>query len=59
MTRGRIFDKIIKLSERHAGTKKRLKRSEGSQGNGQKKRFEKVKKVLDKLEDTRYNIKAR
>lgn len=38
---------------------KQQKRGNGSHGNGQKKRLEKLKKVLDKITDTRYNIKAR
>ena len=38
---------------------KQQKRGNGSHGNGQKKRLEKLKKVLDKITDTRYTIKAR
>ena len=38
---------------------KQQKRGNGSHGNGQKKCLEKLKKVLDKITDTRYNIKAR
>ena len=38
---------------------KQQKRGNGSHGNGQKKRLEKLKKVLDKTTDTRYNRKAR
>ena len=38
---------------------KQQKRGNGSHGNGQNKRLEKLKKVLDKITDTRYNIKAR
>ena len=38
---------------------KQQKRGNGSHGNEQKKRLEKLKKVLDKITDTRYNIKAR
>ena len=38
---------------------KQQKRGNGSHGNGQKKRLEKLKKVLDKLEGMRYNKEVR
>ena len=39
--------------------KKQQKRGNGSHGNGQKKRLEKLKKVVDKLEGMRYNKEVR
>ena len=53
-----IFGKIIKLSGRHAGTKTTKKR-QWLAWKWTEKAPRKVKKVLDKITDTRYNIKAR
>ena len=58
LTRGNIFGKIIKLSGRHAGTKTTKKR-QWLAWKWTEKAPRKVKKVLDKITDTRYNIKAR
>ena len=38
---------------------KQQKRGNGSHGNGQEKRLEKLKKVVDKLEGMRYNKEVR